>query len=474
MTTSPLGGAGAGVAASTRPGAGQPGRQVIARRTLLRSGLAGVAAWTLGSTITPTVVSATPSTRIGVDQFDVRVPAAWFDLGLRLVQTTPGFSPPVASRAFGYLGVTLYEAVLPGMPDHRSLAGRLPSLNALPQAGRNAAYDWPTVANSALAAIVRALFASAGEADRATIDRLESKLGAQSGGHLPAGLRRRSEQRGREVAAAIFDWSTSDGGHEGYLRNFDPAYIPPQGPGRWEPTPPGFLPALQPRWGGNRTFVVSSASACPAEPHTPYSEDPGSLFHAEAIEGYDTVTGLTAEQLAIARFWADDPGVTATPPGHSVGILTQLLRETNAGLATGAQAYARLGMAVADAFVCCWHVKYATNLLRPVTYIRRRIDAGWLSPVTTPPFPEYPSGHSVQSAAAAEVLRTIFGVRAFTDRTHEERGLGARTFASFDDAATEAAISRLYGGIHFRPAIEFGLDQGRCIGQAVNRLDLAA
>ena len=280
----------------------------------------------------------------------------------------------------------------------------------------------------------------------------------------------RSLERGRHVAAEILEWSRSDGGHDGYLRNF-PAYTPPIGPGLWVPTPPGFLPALQPFWGGNRCLAIAGGTDCPPGDHPPYSEDPRSSFYAEALETYEAVRTLTPEQEEIARFWSDDPGATATPPGHSISITTQVLGEKHASLAAAAEAYAKVGIAVYDAFVACWYQKYVYNLLRPVTYIQRLIEPSWSPLLTTPPFPEYTSGHSVQSGAAFQVLTDLFGEGyAFVDRTHDDRGIAPRSFGSFFEAAEEAAISRLYGGIHFRAAIVNGVAQGRCIGQAVTTL----
>jgi hypothetical protein len=189
-----------------------------------------------------------------------------------------------------------------------------------------------------------------------------------------------------------------------------------------------------------------------------------------------SVKNLTPEQKEIALFWADDPGKTSTPPGHSISIASQVLREKNASLALAAETYARVGMAVADAFIGCWNTKYQYDLIRPISYIQNVIDPTWnnpsiTDPVTTPPFPEYTSGHSVQSGAAASVLTALFGDSyKFTDNTHVQRGLPARTFYSFFQAADEAALSRLYGGIHFMPAIELGLMQGKCIGEKINSL----
>jgi hypothetical protein len=265
----------------------------------------------------------------------------------------------------------------------------------------------------------------------------------------------------------------SDGGDEGYLRNFPADYVPPPGAGLWVPTPPNFQSALQPTWGTNRCLAVTDATTCPAGDHPPFSEEPGSAFYAEGVEVYDAVNGLTPEQEEIALFWSDDPGATVTPPGHSISIATQVLRRESASLLAAAEAYAKVGIAVNDAFIACWNTKFQYNLLRPVTYIQRLIDPDWMPVLTTPPFPEYTSGHSVQSGAAYSVLTDLFGDDyAFDDHTHDDRGLPARHFESFTAAAEEAAISRLYGGIHYRAAIELGLAQGRCVGDAVSALPL--
>lgn len=446
----------------------------ISRRRLLTNAIAGAAIltpvrWLSASGVGGVAAVARP---LAATQFDAAVPIAWFDLVNRLIRGTPGFSPPVASRALGCMGLGLYEAIVPGMAEHRSMAGVVRELPSMPATGQNAAYHWPSVANAALASMARGLFPTAPAALQAQIDDLEAQLQ----GYAPQGILMRSIDRGHAIATAVDSWSRADGGHEGYLRNFPTDFIPPVGEGLWVPTPPGFLRALQPYWGRNRCMAMASANACDPGPPPTFSTDEGSAFFGEAREVYETVNGLTAEQLEIALFWADDPGTTATPPGHSASILTQTLRSQESSLADAAVAYMRLGLAVCDAFIACWHSKFNYNLLRPITYIRRHIDAGWGNPlpVTTPPFPEYTSGHSVQSGAAAAVMTATFGSVAFTDHTHDERGLAPRSFSSFAQAAQEAAISRLYGGIHYRAAIERGLEQGRCIGSAVAAIPLQA
>src|SRR5262245_7056919 len=445
-------------------GAGLSRRQLLTGATVAA---AAVALPVVGTTPTANAVVLQESP----ESYGALVATNWLDLARMLIKTTPGYTPPVASRALGYIGLTLYEAVVPGTRDYRSLRWMLPDLPDLPH-GR-ADLHWPAVANAALADIMRVLFPTTSEPNKTAIAELERSYLERFQREVHPQRLTRSVTRGSTVAQQIFEWSADDGGHEGYLRNFPPSYVPPVGPGLWAPTPPGFQPALQPFWGANRCIVLGSGVDCPPGDHTPYSVEPYSTFYAEAFEVYNAVNHLTPEQRAIAIFWSDDPGVTATPPGHSSSIATQVLRAERASLMAAAETYLKVGLAVGDAFVACWNAKYRYNLLRPVTYIRNLIDPAWAPILNTPPFPEYPSGHSVQSGAAATVLADLFGARySFVDHTHDERGLPARGFDSFGHAAQEAALSRLYGGIHFRPAIELGLRQGEVIGRAVNALPL--
>ena len=165
--------------------------------------------------------------------------------------------------------------------------------------------------------------------------------------------------------------------------------------------------------------------------------------------------------------------LSPTPPGHWISIALDLAQRENLSPERSADLLARLGITMADSFIGCWDSKFDHDLLRPVTYIRRVIAPKWEPLLITPPFPEYPSGHSVQSSAAAAVLDKVFGAgQPFTDNTHNDRGWGPRTFASFQAAANEAALSRLYAGIHFRSGIEGGKVQGRCVAQQVLALKL--
>ena len=432
--------------------------------------------WSLFLLLPLLISCQTAAKQQATNEFPSDLATEWFDLELKLIRETPGFTPPVASRALGYSGVALYESVVAGMPENNSLVGQLHDLESLPQPEEGEVYYWPAAANRAMATILRALYPTAKPENLAAINALESKYSAQYKEAAGEEIFDRSVAYGTSVADAVFAWSKNDGGHEGYAANFPDSYLPPAGDGLWVSTPPGYQAALQPYWNNNRPFVLNTEEDCLAPPPTDYSEAEDAPFYAEAMEVYTAVQNLTPEEEAIALFWADDPGTTFTPPGHSISIASIALRQEEADLAMAAETYARVGMAVADAFIGCWHAKYTYNLIRPITYIQNYIDPDWntpniTDPVITPPFPEYTSGHSVQSGAASAVLTALFGDNYhFTDDTHVNRGLAARTFDSFNDFADEAAISRLYGGIHYRPAIELGVDQGKCIGEQVNAL----
>lgn len=447
-------------AASMEPGAGLEG---VTRREFLKGASAGVAM----SLAVPLFVGCSARSS-AVEGSDAEVANAYAGTALELIATTPGFTPPVASRALAMMGVVLYESVVPGMDGFMPLKLRLPDFPVTPRSP-GSEFHWPTVASHGLAGILERIF----PIDAPLIEKVALlRESFDSAVASPRAVYSRSVERGVTVAEMVYLWSKGDGGHDGHLRNFPADYTAPVGMGMWEPTPPGFqLVPLQPYWGNNRPFVESGCTV-PPPPH--FSVEPGSNFFGLASEVYESSLTLTQEQREIALFWADDPG-TVTPPGHSISTLRQVLDAESASLQLAAEAYLRLGCALADAFIQCWAVKYTWHLLRPVTYIRTSFDPDWTSLVPTPPFPEYSSGHSTQSGAWAEVMTSLFGEGyGFTDHTHEEAGLGSRSFSSFREAAEEAAVSRLYGGIHYRFANDSGLEAGRCIGRQAADMQLRA
>jgi hypothetical protein len=396
----------------------------------------------------------------------------WLDMELKLIKAPgSGFTPPVASRALGYTGLTLYESVVPGMEGYQSLRFPLKMSVNLPKIRYSQEYHWGLSANAAMAQIIRQLYDNASEENLAAIDALEQEQRtAMVQSVADTAIANRSEAFGRTVADAIYLWSSVDGGHMGYAKNTDPNYVPPVGPGLWVPTSAAFPQPVQPYWGRNRAFVPENLQP-PCLPSAPreFSTDVASAFYQDALRVYEVSISLTQGQKDIALFWADGGG-TLTPPGHSMSIARQVLVKENAGLGRTAEVYAKVGMAVSDAFVSCWKGKYLYNVLRPVTFIRQYIDEDWSPFITTPSFPEYCSGHSTQSGASIQVLTDLFGDNyTFTDRTHEGT-YAPRTFTSFMEAGQEATVSRLYGGIHYEPSNDRGLVSGIEIGKNISNI----
>jgi hypothetical protein len=403
------------------------------------------------------------------DTASSEVASKWFELLYDVVKAER-LPPTAASRIYGITAVALYESVVAGSNTNRSLVGQLNGLTFAVEPNKNEEkYDWPVSANAAIADTIRGLFPTISAASLNSINSLEEQLESQF--RQAAGRRKfkRSRSFGRAVAAVILQWASGDG--LSTLNNCP--YVPEQVAGAWRPTPPAFAPnPLQPCWGQLRTMVLTSGRECPSPPPPEFSTDPASSFFAAANEVYTVGVSLTALQKTIADYWADNAAVSGTPPGHWIAIVSQISRNDSLSLTRSAEAYARVGIAVHDAFIVCWNQKYVFNLQRPVTYINDNIDASWLPYIATPGFPTYTSGHSTQSGAAATVLTDMFGTKRFTDTTHTDHGLtpaqSPRTFNSFNEAAAEAAISRLFGGIHFTFDNNEGLACGQCIGRAIN------
>ncbi|MEZ0483402.1 vanadium-dependent haloperoxidase [Fibrella aquatica] len=411
------------------------------------------------------------------ESYSNEVALKWSDLHLRLVRNSPGQTPPVASRTFSYAGLAMYESIVAGMPENQSMAGQLQGLTTLPAVQPGQVYNWALSANAAEAEILRNLFANTSDAYKLKIDSLETALFNQFKS-ADATTSERSAAYGKNIATAIFDWSKTDGGHEGYSRNFPSDYVVPTGPGAWRPTENGRTIPMQPYWGKNRTMLAATA-AMSLPVAIPYSTQVTSQYFAQYLEVYAKNISLTQEEKEISIWWADDPSETFTPPGHSYNLARIAVQADKSNLAKAAETFARVGVAVTDAFIACWKCKFAINNERPYTFVRRAIDPNWIPFWPSPPFPGFASGHSTQSAATAIVLTDLYGSSFnFTDNSHVGRvrdtkrnvDFKARTFRSFWEAAEESGYSRILGGIHTRQDNEVGLREGRTIGQNINAL----
>lgn len=276
---------------------------------------------------------------------------------------------------------------------------------------------------------------------------------------------------GQFVAGLVLAWRNSDGSSDTV------PYTPGTEPGDWQRTPPGFLPALLPQWLDVVPFAITSGSQFrPAGPPALDSAEYTAELNQVKELGSLNSTARTAEQTEVAKFWADGPG-TFTPPGHWNLITERVSLAQSNTLSENARLFALLNIAEADAGIVAWDAKYEYNFWRPVTAIQQAetdgnpdttADLTWTPLLTTPPFPEYVSGHSAFSGAADAVLTSFFGDISFTTFSVGLPGV-VRSFDSFTQAADEAGISRVYGGIHFQSANEDGLASGRALGNYVTR-----
>lgn len=383
------------------------------------------------------------------------------------------FSPPVASRIYTYSSVAAYETAIHQDPSYKSLAGQLHGLEAVPKPDPTLEYCFELASTQALLKVGRTLIFSETELDVfiAQIMKEYHEMG------IPEEVFERSIAYGDEVAAHILAWSSKDNYKQS--RSF-PKYSIENNPATWKPTPPAYMDAVEPHWNKIRTFVIDSASQFKPVSPTPFSIQKTSQFYKEATEVFEVVKNITDEQRAIARFWDCNPFAMnvrghvmfatkkISPGGHWINITRTVCEKSKASMVQSAEAYTRVSLSLVDGFISCWDEKYRSLVIRPETYINQYINEEWVPVLQTPPFPEYTSGHSVISSSAAVALTKLFGDNyAFTDSTEIEFGMGARKFTSFYQAADEAGISRMYGGIHYRPAFEVGGKQGRAVGELI-------
>jgi hypothetical protein len=404
-------------------------------------------------------------------KYPADVAVAWINLQQKLVKKTPGFSPGVAARAFAYSGFTLYESIVPGMPGYRSLI-RLLGGPSIPVSNDCKYYYWPASANASMAHVVRNLFASTSAANMNTIDSLESAFNVAFEAEVSSPeILQGSSDFGRQVASIVFEWSKTDGGHEGYKPQPD-TYVPPEGPGKWIRTPPANAPAATPNAGKNRTFTpgLTSQTQPSTYPIPFYSEDENSSFFKMVDEIYVISQNLTPYEILTVKTWGDIPG-NYNGPSHFTNIATQLIVLKHLKLDEAALVYAKHGIAINDAVISCFKTKYKYNLIRPISYIRNVMHyADWNTVIPTPPHPEFTSAHAVVGRASSVVLESVFGKKcSFTDRTHENL-YGARNYNSLEEYAAEGAWSRILAGIHYKPSGTAGIEQGKKVGDMVNAL----
>lgn len=281
----------------------------------------------------------------------------------------------------------------------------------------------------------------------------------------------------KDIAGQVLAYAKTDGyGKLSTLKRYSPS----NREGGWYPTPPAYMAAIDPEWKTIRPFFIENLKDFAPPPPAPFSLEKESSFYTQLKEVYHTTQDLTEDQQLIANFWDCNPfnvsysGHMAiglkkiSPGGHWIGITGIAAKKAQLDLKSSIFIHTLVAMTLHDAFISCWAEKYQSDRIRPITAINKHIDPAWRPILQTPPFPEYTSGHSVISKASAVVLTAYFGDDFdFIDTSEVFFGLPERPFSSFLKAADEAAISRLYGGIHFRDAIEVGENQGEKIAQYI-------
>lgn len=381
------------------------------------------------------------------------------------------FPPMIAARNYAYANIAAYECLSAGDSSLESLAGRIKDLPQLAGPPEGKVIDFQLAALLAFVKVGNAVTFPEGS----LMDYHARLLKMADSLEVPSSIIKSSHVFSDSIAAVILRWSKGD--HYAATRGAS-RYSINDSVGRWVPTPPTYESGLEPHWREIRPFVLDSAAQFrPGRPPV-FDMRPGTVYHKSLMEVKNTVDQLTDEQRHIADFWDDNPFkmhvsghvMFATkkfsPAGHWMNIVGIAAHKANADFATTVTAYAHTAIALFDGFISCWDEKYRSNYVRPETVINEKLSGEWHPYIQTPPFPSYTSGHSTISAAAAEVMTSFFGDQlSFTDTSLLEFGIANREIKSFRQAAQEASISRLYGGIHYR----FDLDSGNAAGSRLGK-----
>jgi membrane-associated phospholipid phosphatase len=397
--------------------------------------------------------------------YDSRFAVEWMWLTCKIVANESRDNPPQAGRVYSYSSIAIYQSLLGGMPLNRSLSGQVNEMPPMPIAYPNLEYDWPSVLTGAMPVMLRGLFGNLYNPSHVMINNMYNRQKQDRLALKDSTVIERSIAYGKSVAEKLLEWADTDGYYEISGMPYSPPPVTPQAPWNWEPINPGDT-AVEPYWGTLRTFGLPSAGYNQLPPSFLFDTAVGSQFYNDQYEIFQLRSSATAEQKEIALFWRDKQ-LTPQPPGHWVSILNQIILRDNIKLDKAAECFAYLGIGIGDAFISSWYTKYFYNYLRPQSYIRRFIQAGWTPFLPTPPFPDYPSGHSTSSGTCSYLLTQLLGTVAFTDTTHLRIGMPPRSFDSFYEAADECSNSRVYGNIHYRNACENGVIMGKQIGQTI-------
>ena len=390
------------------------------------------------------------------------------------------FPPMIATRNYAYANIAAYETMAAGNSQFQSLSGQIKHLPVMPKPEAGKIIDFSLAALFSFTKVGNAVTFPEGSM-MAYYDELKKK--AKEAG-MTSDILENTLAFSDTVVAVVLKWSKGD--NYAQTRSAE-KYTVRDEEGRWVPTPPMYAQAVEPKWNTIRCLALDSCSQfMPPRPPSFDVKNKDGIYFKSLLEVKGIGDSLTEEQKHIADFWDDNPfklNVSGhvmfatkkfSPAGHWMNIVGIGAKEAKADFATTVAAYTETSIALFDAFISCWDEKYRSNYIRPETAINKYLGEEWRPYIQTPPFPSYTSGHATTSAAAAEVMTHWFGDKiSFMDTSSLEFGIESRRITSFRDAAKEAAMSRLYGGIHYRFDNDEGNTCGRKLGEfVVQRLKL--
>jgi PAP2 superfamily len=380
------------------------------------------------------------------------------------------FTPPVCSRIYTYPNIAFYECIRFDDPARQALSGKLNGLKKLPAPvkGNN---------NFISACIAFSFVAQNFVGSEYKIEEWRSSFIDSIQNTVESSEYKTAYDHGKRIADSIISWSKNDNymKSRGMMR-----FTASDKDGTWQPTPNDYAAGLEPHWNVLRPMIMRSCSQFSPAEKLKYNPSKQSMFYKNVLEVYNISKKIDSNKIKIAWYWDDNPNVSVieghltyfvhkiSPGGHWIKIAGQACKQKNIPLVKTAQVYALTSIAIYEAFIACWDEKYKTDLIRPITVINNHIDADWRPLIQTPPFPEFTSGHSVTSNAAAAVLTALLGNNfSFTDETEIPFGHKPKTFTSFNAAARESSMSRVYGGIHYPETARISILQGQRIGKYV-------
>lgn len=406
-----------------------------------------------------------------VDQKCLKIHHVYLEEAYILTKNCVGFSAPISARAYSYFSLGMYEGTVEILPKLQTLNGQLNGYKRTVWAPKKNDLCWPLVVNSVNHAMLTYLYRSMPPSNAFKLNEIYDSIRKAESGNLLEKNVLKSEEYGQQIAQEIIAWSKFDGADNGFNENYPESYVAPACISCWTKTTPGYLPALLPFWGENKTMLPNSHSIAQGCIPMEFSKDSTSIIFKNSQEIANLSHSSDPKLEIIAEYWNDAAGYSGTPAGHFFSMAEQLVFQNQLTAEHALELYVKLGIALNEANITCWKLKYTYNLLRPISYIHRMIDPQFNTIIDSPPFPEFPSGHSFQSGAGTQIFNAIIGDDiSFVDATNTmKRGIdnSVRSFKNFDEMAEEISLSRLYGGIHYRYTLDQSLNYGRKLGMYV-------